>query len=395
MGRWLSAAVLTFLLFACEAPDPAPERTAPPNDSPVASSPEEQRAPDPRRARIALRPVADGLDAPLGLVDAGDGSGRLFIVEQPGTIRILEDGRVAEDPFLDISDRITSGGEQGLLGLAFDPDYASNRRFFVNYTDNAGDTVVARFEAAGEGDVADPSTERVLLRIEQPYSNHNGGHLAFGPDGYLYIATGDGGAGGDPHENGQALDTLLGKLLRLDVSGDDAAAPEDNPFVEREGARPEIWAYGLRNPWRFSFDRERIWVADVGQSAREEVNVQPADEGGLNYGWNIMEGSECFGAPDCDREGLVLPVAEYGHGDGCSITGGHVYRGSAVPDLRGGYVFGDFCSGTVWILDSSDPERDAAVALRTGLSIASFGVDAESELYVVDLNGSIHRIVEG
>jgi glucose/arabinose dehydrogenase len=349
----------------------------------------------PLETAIRLRPVATGLDTPLYVTHAGDGSGRLFIVEQGGRIKILRNGRVRTRPFLDISDKVQAGGEQGLLGLAFDPDYPRTRRFFVNYTNLSGDTIVARYRVSDRPGRADPSSERVLLEIAQPFSNHNGGHLAFGPDGYLYVATGDGGSAGDPQGNGQSLDTLLGKLLRIDVAGRGYEVPPDNPFVDRDGARPEIWAYGLRNPWRFSFDRATgdLWIADVGQSELEEVNVERAPRrGGVNYGWNVMEGSACYEAAECDTSGLELPVAEYNHSQGCSITGGYVYRGTRVPALVGGYLYGDFCSGNIWILDSSTPRAEQRLALETERQIASFGENEKGELFVVDHSGTVLRV---
>ena len=244
---------------------------------------------------VELEPVVGGLEAPLAVVHAGDGSGRVFVVEQAGRIRVVRDDRLADEALLDISNRISAGGERGLLGLAFHPDFPDDPRLFVNYTDPNGDTVISSFPVP-DGDQADASAERVLMNIAQPFANHNGGAVAFGPDGMLYIATGDGGSGGDPHGNGQRLDTHLGKILRIDVDATDAGAygvPADNPFVSRPGAEPEIWHYGMRNPWRISFDRETgdLWIGDVGQGAWEEVDHAPAGTGGLNYGWNLMEGS--------------------------------------------------------------------------------------------------------
>ena len=351
-------------------------------------------------AAIELRTVVEGLEQPLLVTNTGDGSDRQFIVEQVGRIRIVRDGELLAEPFLDVSEFITAGGEQGLLGLAFHPEYRANGRFFINYTDLEGDTVVAEYQGdSAETDVASPDSARILLRVDQPYANHNGGALAFGPDGYLYIALGDGGSGGDPHNNGQRLDTMLGKLLRIDVdstSGDlPYGIPADNPFVDRDGARPEIWAYGLRNPWRFAFDGDDIWIGDVGQSQLEEINRMPAARAGLNYGWNVMEGDACYEPPtDCDRDGLVLPVATYTHDDGCSVTGGYVYRGS-ISSLVGAYVFGDYCSGTVWAVDASGrAEQDPVQLLSTDYSISSFGLDERGELYVTDLGGTVLQIVE-
>jgi len=346
--------------------------------------------------RVQLQRVATGLTQPLYAVHAGDGSRRLFVVEQSGVVRILRDGRLLPAPFLDIRRRVIAGGELGLLSVAFHPRYASNGRFFVNYTSNLGNlrTVIAEYRvSAGNPDVAD-STERVLLEIAQPFRNHNGGLNLFGPDGMLYIGMGDGGSGGDPFNNGQRLDTLLGKLLRIDVDGGAPyRTPADNPFLGRGTARGEIWAYGLRNPWRFSFDRGtgQLFLADVGQNAWEEVDLV---ERGQNYGWNVMEGAHCFNPPtDCNAAGLRLPIAEYGRAMGCSITGGYVYRGSRIRDLVGRYLFGDYCSGRLWTLTEAAPGRWMMTQLlETGLSISSFGEDQDGEVYIVDHSGSIHVI---
>lgn len=355
---------------------------------------------------LGLRVVATGLAAPLLVANAGDGSGRLFVVEQEGRVRIVSrDGHLLERPFLDISDRISSGGERGLLGLAFHPGFPADPRFFVDYTDRDGNTVVSSFEVpagAGPGDGADGASERVLLRIRQPYPNHNGGGLAFGPDGYLYIAAGDGGSGGDPQGNGQRLDTLLGKLLRIDVDrasgGRSYAIPADNPFA-RGGGEPEIWAYGLRNPWRFSFDRATgaLWIGDVGQDSWEEVDRTPrATTPPIDYGWNRMEGFHCFSpAAGCDASGLTLPLAEYGHDQGCAVTGGYVDRGASAGALAGVYVFGDFCSGRIWGLASGGPDRQEPVLLlSSGRSISSFGEDEAGDLLFTDLAaGEVVRLV--
>jgi glucose/arabinose dehydrogenase len=351
------------------------------------------------RVALRLRPVAGGFQAPLFVTHAGDGSDRLYVVEQGGVIRTMANGRVDATPFLDISDLTEPGGEQGLLGLAFHPGFEDNRRFFVDYTDNEGDTVVAEYRAGQDG--ADPSSARVLMRIEQPYPNHNGGALEFGPDGYLYIATGDGGSAGDPEDRAQNRDALLGKLLRIDVDGRSPyEIPGDNPFVDG-GGRPEIWAYGLRNPWRFSFDRVTgtLWIGDVGQSAREEINRVRSRAAGLDYGWNEMEGTACFEPPtDCDEQGSIAPITEYTHEDGsCSITGGHVYRGRRFPGLRGGYFFSDFCSGKVWAIEADGPARQRPVELLdSGRTVSSFGVDASGELYLTDLAaGEVLLVGEG
>ncbi|HEX7002901.1 MAG TPA: PQQ-dependent sugar dehydrogenase [Trueperaceae bacterium] len=350
--------------------------------------------------QLALEEVATGLQSPTAIVAPGDGSGRIFLLEQPGRIRIAVDGQLLPEPFLDISGQMSAGGERGLLGLAFHPEYADNGRFFVDYTDPAGDTVVAEYAVSTEDpDLADPNSRRVLLQVPQPYPNHNGGGLAFGPDGYLYISLGDGGAGGDPHDNGQDLGTLLGTILRIDVdSAEPYGVPSDNPFVDQPGVRPEIWAYGLRNPWRFSFDRETgdLWIADVGQNVWEEINFQSAAVGGgQNYGWDVMEGAHCFEPEQgCETEGLVLPVLEYDHDLGCSVTGGYRYRGTAIPGLQGAYLFGDYCSGQIWGAYGANDEWSSIPLLQSGLRISAFGEDDEGELYVADHGGgTVYRIV--
>src|SRR5690606_13084652 len=326
-------------------------------------------------AQPRLVEVARGFSNPVAIGFAGED--RLFVVEQRGTVRVVRDGEVLPEPFLDVTDRVRSGGERGLLGLAFPPDFAATGRFYAYYIDLNGDSVLSRFLA--EGDAADPASEQVLLTQVQPYSNHNGGQLAFGPDGYLYLGLGDGGSGGDPQGNGQPLDTLLGKVLRLDVSGDRAEAPADNPFVRREGARPEVWAYGLRNPWRFSFDRGTgdLYIADVGQNAFEEVNLLPAGSGPLNFGWNAWEGSRRFSrtAPFSD---VTFPIAEYTHDGGhCSITGGYVYRGRDIPALDGVYLFADYCSGVLWGLRRGAEGWIMEVLADTDLQPSAFGEDLD------------------
>jgi glucose/arabinose dehydrogenase len=320
---------------------------------------------------------------------------RALVMTKDGLIRRAElaDATAAPAVFLDISAKLIKdpGLEEGLLGLAFAPDYATSGRFYLYYSaGNPRRAVLSRFVATG--DRADPASEHVLLQIDEPYANHNGGALAFGPDGNLYIGIGDGGSGGDPHGNGQNLDTLLGKILRIDVSGPDYAIPPGNPFAAG-GGRPEIWASGLRNPWRISFDPQngRLWAADVGQNLWEEVDV--IEKGG-DYGWNIMEGNHCYHPVDgCRTDGLILPQAEYGHNLGCSITGGFVYHGAAMPELRGWYLYGDYCSGRVWALNAHDVQGAPSIELaNTGASITSFAADAQGEPYLVTFDGTILKL---
>ena len=361
---------------------------------------------------IQLEPVASGLVNPVAVANADDGTGRLFIVEQQGRIRILIGGTVLPTPFLDISGLVSCCGEQGLLGVAFHPDYTTNGFFYVDYTDNAGNTVVARYEVSeSDPNIADPDSAQTVLTQVQPFSNHNGGQLVFGPDGYLHIALGDGGSGGDPKDNGQDLETWLGKILRVDINGDDFlgdpdrnyAVPPDNPFVDLPPALPEIWAYGLRNPWRCTFDRLTgdFFIADVGQSAWEEINFQPAaGAGGENYGWDVLEGMHCFEDQppgSCDdflNGGSTLPVLEYNHSLGCSVTGGYRYRGLLYPQLEGIYFYSDFCSGTIWGAIQQDGRWVSEPLLDTGFSVTTFGEDEGGEVYVADYSGgALYQIV--
>ncbi|MGH7231902.1 MAG: PQQ-dependent sugar dehydrogenase [Nitrospiraceae bacterium] len=348
---------------------------------------------------IALEPlITKGLSDPVYLTEPPDKSGRLFVIEQRGRIRIVRNGKLVERPFLDIAERVyySGGGEQGLLGMAFHPKYGQNGRYIVNYTrepDYA--TVIAEYHVSEDANVS-KTTEKILLVIPQPYTNHNGGMVEFGPDGFLYIGMGDGGSGGDPENRGQNRHELLGKMLRIDVDrGAPYASPPDNPFAAG-GGRPEIFAYGLRNPWRFSFDREthELWAGDVGQKGWEEVDI--IRRGG-NYGWRMMEGNHCFlPKTGCTMEGLLPPIAEYKNGgDRCSVTGGYVYRGSRLQNLRGTYVYGDFCSGEIlgFIKGSENSVGNPWVLLSTGLQIASFGQDQSGELYVIDYGGTVHRII--
>lgn len=349
---------------------------------------------------ISLQQVARGFHSPTFVTNAGDR--RLFVVEQRGVIRIVTDDTVQHKPFLDIRDRVAAGGERGLLSVAFDPHYKENGFFYVDYTSRRGGrphTVVSRFHRASSGR-ADRHSEKILLSIPQPFANHNGGQLAFGPDGYLYVGTGDGGGANDPHGNAQNLSSLLGKLLRIDVDhagdGRPYAIPQNNPFVRTPGARPEIWAYGLRNPWRFSFDalNGRLFLGDVGQDAVEEVDII---ERGGNYGWNVMEGNICTPGvnPHCKPEAMLPPLYTYTHATGRSITSGYVYRGNTVPGLCGTYIYGDYVSHRIWGLRYNGEKIVAQrELLDTDLAISSFGQGADYELYVVDhAHGRIMRIL--
>jgi len=349
---------------------------------------------------IALQEWVSGLASPVHLTHAGDGSERLYVVEQAGRIRVVERGKLDPQPYLDIRQRVASGGEKGLLSVVFHPHHADNGHLYVDYTVHDGGlhTIVSRFTRGADGR-ADPASELILLRIAQPYDNHNGGQLAFGPDGYLYIGMGDGGSANDPHGHGQNLATLLGALLRIDVDqvrdGAPYGIPADNPFLDVAGAQPEIWAYGLRNPWRFSFDTRTgtLYLADVGQDRIEEIDVVAA---GANLGWNIMEGNRCNAksARLCERKDLTSPIVTYGRDQGVAVTGGHVYRGSAVPGLCGTYLYADYGSGRVWGLRY----RDGRVLARrnlldSALNVSSFGQDGDGEVYLLDLGGRILRVV--
>lgn len=350
-------------------------------------------------AAFTFELLVDGLNSPVQLVDVDDGSDRMLIVQQSGQVRVLKNGALLPDPLLDISGQISTGSEQGLLSIALHPDFAKNGVLFIDYTDTNGNTQIERWHiSADDPDRADPDTAETMLTVEQPYRNHNGGLLLFGPDGYLYIGLGDGGSGGDPEGNGQDLGTLLGKILRIDIDHTEEdlpyAIPDDNPFLNRDDARSEIWAYGLRNPWRFSFDRETgdLYIGDVGQNTTEEADRAPAGKGGLNFGWVILEGPNCYQDENCDQTGLTPPFFWYSQDvGGCSITGGYVYRGKAIPDLTGAYLVGDYCSGLVWAVNPETGEASAPV--ESGVSISSFAEDADGELYLVDLNGAIYQLV--
>lgn len=347
---------------------------------------------------LTARLVSDKLDQPL-FVTAPAGDPRLFVVEQTGRIRIIADGQLRPAPFLDLSRSVSGGSEQGLLGLAFHPDYATNGRFFVNYTDRDGNTRIVSYRVSADPDVADPASAKLVLRIDQPYANHNGGWLGFGPDGYLYIGMGDGGGGGDPENRAQNPELLLGKVLRLDINGAAPyAIPPENPFAKGGGA-PEIFALGVRNPWRPSFDGSDFYIADVGQDTWEEVTVISTADAGANLGWNIMEGPACYRAPNCDQTALVPPTYAYSHEDtgGCSITGGYVYRGKAIPEIAGQYFFGDFCTGTVhafaYANGKAGPVTDWTSQLGRHGPITSFGEDAAGELYITTADGNVLEVV--
>jgi len=367
-------------------------------------------APAPTQAAITLRftTIASGLSRPVALANAGDGSGRLFVVEQAGRVRVItKAGNLRATPFLDIRGRVSCCGERGLLGIAFHPRYESNRRFYVSYTDGDGALVVGEYRRTSSNRNRASTTERRIIRIPHPgYANHNGGQIAFGPDGYLYIGTGDGGGAGDPNENGQKRTTLLGKILRIAPNVSSASPayriPSTNPYASHATYRREIWSYGLRNPWRFSFDRSTgsLWIADVGQSRYEEVNRALRSAGGgrgANFGWDQYEGRVCFEGP-CSTSGKTFPLAVYAHGaNGCSVTGGYVYRGSRYTALRGRYLFGDYCSGRIWSVRAGGDARQKPVLLRdTGMTISAFGEAENGTLYVLDYgNGRVRRISAG
>jgi glucose/arabinose dehydrogenase len=359
-------------------------RSSPAPDSPV---------------RLRLQEVASGLARPLFMTHSGDGSGRLFVVEQGGTIRILTGGELRPEPFLEARGLLDeSRGERGLLGLAFAPDYRKSGRFFIAHTAPGPSVRVTRLRASADPDRADPASAEVVIRIPDPASNHNGGMIAFGPDGNLWYGTGDGGRAGDPWNNASNPGALLGKLLRIDVASEPYRIPPENPFADGRAGRPEIWALGLRNPWRFSFDREtgELWIGDVGQNAWEEINVEdPRRGGGRHYGWRTMEGFHCYSPrTGCATEGLTLPIYAYGHDQGCSVTGGYVYRGQDIPELVGTYLFSDYCSGTLWGLRrGAEGEAEVSVLLRTGLAVSSFGEDSAGEVYLCDhRRGRVFRL---
>jgi glucose/arabinose dehydrogenase len=419
VGAPLLAAIL---LSACGTSAPAPGSTVQPpatavlvlTATPGAARPGAQPAPSQLPTSISAPParvstfpdpaacswgqVADGFALPDDIQFPDDGSDRMFVVEQPGRIRIVENGHLSKLPYLDITDRVGSAGnEQGLLGLAFHPDFKNHPYFYVNYTDRNGNTVIARFLAAG--DHADPGSEKALMQIPQPYPNHNGGEMTFGPDGFLYLGLGDGGSQGDPNGNGQNTNVLLGKILRIDVDhGDPYGVPAGNPFADG-GGRPEIWAYGLRNPWRFSFARTTrdLYIADVGQDLWEEVDVALGNPAGNNYGWNYFEGNHPYAGQPPGGLNFTMPVTEYSHADGgCAVIGGFVYTGQ-LSEWRGVYLYGDECSGNVWgLLNTSDPPSQSSwqsqLLFQTRASITSFGQDPAGEVYLADRAGGIYRL---
>ena len=345
------------------------------------------------------QPVASGFTKPVDLADPNDGSGRLLILEQDGVIRIIENGAILDSPFLDITAQVGStGSEQGLLGIALDPDYAVNGTFYLNYTMPNGATVVSRFQRAADGVHADPNSEQKLMVVEQPFANHNGGNLEFGPDGMLWIGLGDGGSGGDPNGNGQNPNQVLGKMLRIDVRGKDTyTIPADNPFANGGGSQ-EVWAIGLRNPWRYSFDRLTgdFYIADVGQNQYEEVDFLPAGSpGGANFGWNYREGMHEYKGNPPDGLSLTDPIFEYDHGQGCSITGGYVYRGSQLPEFYGIYLVGDYCTGNIWgLLRDANGNWGSQLLWQVPVNISSFGQDTAGELYLLGhADGAVYRLV--
>ncbi len=407
-------AALLVLTAACSSGDDNAFQGSPPVSPTTPSSPDATasptaRVPDgdsiptatpaPALPQIHLQRVFPSLsfEGMTGMYQDTDGN--WYVTERAGRVQRIDAATGKSTLWLDITDRVDSGGnEMGLLGMALAPDFETSRVFYLDYT-GGGQTVVSRFHAAADGLSADPISEQQLLKVDQPFPNHNGGQLAFGPDGYLYIGLGDGGSGNDPSGNGQNLSTLLATILRVDVSGNDATytVPADNPFADHGSARPEIWAYGFRNPWRFSFDRDtgQLWVGDVGQNTREEIDL--VQRGG-NYGWNIMEGFDCRGGgSSCDKTGLLPPVFDYATGSGgtCAVTGGFVYRGSAIPDLRGAYVFSDYCSGEIYALraDKGILTEQETIA-ETDLNVSSLAQDNTGELYALDLaHGGIYKLV--
>ena len=418
MGRRLLLTLLVVLvLVGCNSPTPSPSSAAtlapsasptggvsappstaiPPSAAPTGAAPSGGPTGD-TPPRLSIEPFVSGLQDPVDITWRPNDPSSLFVAEQAGRIRIVREGKLVERPFLDITDIVRSGGEQGLLGLAFLPG-SDKGRFFVYYTDKNARQVVASYDTdPADHDVAAPATAQIWLRMADSFPNHNGGSMVFGPDGDLYIGTGDGGGGGDPLRSGQRVDTLLAKILRIDVSGPPASGnpvydiPADNPFVGRPPALPEIFDTGLRNPWRIRFDRSTgdLWIGDVGQGDREEIDVSRKGVSGLDFGWNIMEGTACYppGTTDCADPDLTLPVTDYTHDLGCSVTGGTVYRGGRFPTLVGWYLFSDNCSGEFWAIDSSKDRVDTpTIVAKTEYSISAINEDTEGELYATDLSG--------
>jgi glucose/arabinose dehydrogenase len=405
-SRTALASALAAVLVACTttpgSPSPAPDGSPP--ATPLASA---SQAPSPSATAaapldlahlgVALEPYAVIKGRPLAIVSPPDGSGRLFVASQDGFAWVIRNGVTSAMPLLDVTGDLTTGGERGLLGIAVHPKFPSDPRVFVDYTDAKGNTVVSSFSIdAANPDSVDPESEQRVLQVEQPAANHNGGAVVFGPDGYLYVSFGDGGGGGSV--NGQKQDTLLGKILRIDVDKPTGSLaygiPRDNPFVGVPRSRPEIWLTGLRNPWRISFDRATgdLWIGDVGASSYEEIDVIRGGSGGANLGWNVMEGAHCLKS-GCSTDGFMLPVSEYGRGSGCTVIGGVVYRGAAYPMLRGAYLFTDYCSGNLFAIDSTTTVLVAPSVVGTGKSgAAAFGEDAEGEVYLADLDGNVYRL---
>ncbi|HYN70038.1 MAG TPA: PQQ-dependent sugar dehydrogenase [Candidatus Eisenbacteria bacterium] len=400
----LSRIGLLVALFAACTASTSPGVSVGPTSAPPASPTIASGSPAPAPASpnvsgvtISLEPYATVEGGPLAIVAPPDGTGRLFVASQDGLAWVVDDGTTSAVPLLDVRNNFTTGGERGLLGLAVHPRYPTDPRIFVDYTDANGDTVVSSFRInAALPDRVLPDSESVILQVKQPAANHNGGAIVFGPDGYLYISLGDGGGGNS--QNGQALDTLLGKILRIDVDAPGApyGIPPDNPFTSEAGAKGEIWLWGLRNPWRTSFDRDTgdFWIGDVGASAWEEVDVIRAGGGGENLGWDVMEGAHCAGGSSCNTDGLMLPVAEYGHDQGCTVIGGAVYRGATYPMLRGLYLFNDACSGTAFAIDAATTTLVTPTVVGTfGGGSVSFGQDQAGELYVANLDAAVSRVV--
>ena len=369
--------------------------------------------------------VADGFKKPVFVTSYPNDSKLLYVVEQAGVIRIIKNGEKLNKPFFDINNKVVNpnrpGDERGLLGFAFHPNHINNGKFYINYMNNDGFTIVSEFLVSSQLN-ADHKSERIILKLEQPYRNHNGGDIKFGPDGYLYISIGDGGKAGDPLNAGQDLNSIFGKIIRIDVNGKPYAIPKSNPFYDKKDTRGEIWAWGLRNVWRFSFDQKTgdIYYGDVGQNKWEEVNFEPAiTKGGLNFGWRIMEANHCYDPPEnCPTKGLTKPIVEYpndanymvvlGGGsqtdaEGCSVTGGYVYRGTKIKSMQGVYIFGDYCSGNIWTLKVINGKavnfsnRTEEINLGNGeftTYISSFGQDSDGELYIVDYNGGVYKLIE-